>query len=98
MFILIPLALLFLCFAYLNLNEVGLYTEIFVYVLMVCIVIVTSILYKNLQNSIKQQEINMIKREVLELENKVKNETDTIKKDSYQNKISKLKAEINQLG
>ena len=96
MFILVPLALLFLCFAYLNLNVHGLYTEIFVYSLMIFIIFSTYLLYSKIQNNIKQQEINIINLEILELEDKVKKEIDTIKKDNYLHKISKLKSEINK--
>lgn len=50
MFILIPMALIFLCAAYLRLNDdLSVYTQGFVYFLMVIIALISTILYKNIK-------------------------------------------------
>ncbi|MEA3354483.1 MAG: hypothetical protein U9Q33_11760 [Campylobacterota bacterium] len=98
MFILIPLALIFLCEAYLRLNDnLSVYTEVFVYFLMVLIATSSAILYKNIKKNMRLQDINVIKLEVIELQKKLKTTDDEVLQSSVTKKIENLQKEIESL-
>ena len=95
MFILIPAVIIFLCVAYLSVNDdLSIYTELIIYFLMIVISFISLFLYKNIRKNMKQQEINKIKIEIYELEKKLKNATDETYIKTINDKINRLKNEI----
>ena len=95
MFILIPLIIIFLSSSYLYVNEdLSVFTQIFHYILMISISIVSIVLYKNIKKNMEQQEYNKIKLEIFELEKKLQNSTDEKDKNSIKNKIELRKKEL----
>ena len=95
MFILIPLIIIFLSFSYINVNEnIGIYTEVSLYLLMIFVSIISIILYKNIQNNLIQQENNKIRLEIVELKEKLKKSTDEVLINSIKHKIKLRESEI----
>lgn len=94
MAILIPLAIIFLAFSYLQLNEeVSNFEYIVVYTIIVFTIFISLFTYRRLKQNLKQQEINQIILEIKELEKKLLDEKDEKKKTFFINKIEKLKQE-----
>ena len=93
MFIIIPAIIVFLCAAYLSLNEVSIYTEIFVYLLVITTITVSIYIYKQIQKNLIQQELNSIQREINSLDNKLINTKDEKIKTTLKSKIELLEKE-----
>ena len=94
MFIIVPLILIFLLFSYMKLNNLSLFGEIVIYVLMVLIVYVSYYLFKKIKNDYKIQQQNTIKIEIQELEKKLHTTKDEQSKKAYIHKIDQLKKEL----
>ncbi len=95
MFILIPAVIIFLCVAYLSVNDdLSIYTESLIYFLITVVSCISLFLYKNIKKNMKQQEINKIKIEIYELEKKLQNTTDETYIKTINDKINRLKDEI----
>ncbi len=77
MFILIPTIIIFLCISYLQINDdVGLTTQIVLYILMVVTIIISFSLYKKVKKDMNLQDINSINIEIKRLNTKITNSSD----------------------
>ena len=94
MFVIVPLIIIFLCLSYLYINETSIYTDIFIY----CIILLTSFisiyLYKKIQEDLTQQEKNAIQLEINDLLHKLQNSNDEKIILSYEHKLENLKKEL----
>jgi len=94
MFILIPTAIIFLCFAYLQLNDnVSIYIQVFLYFIMILTSTVSFKLYKKVKGDMKLQEINSIDLEIHQIHKKLKDEKDESRIVYFNNKIKALEKE-----
>jgi beta-lactamase regulating signal transducer with metallopeptidase domain len=97
LFIIVPLIIIFLAFAYLELNEnISLIEEIIVYSIVVGVVFISIRLYNKVKNDVKLQEINALRFEYNELMNKYKQSKDEEYKKNLTIKIEKIKKEIDE--
>ncbi len=95
MFVLIPLIIIFLSIAYINLNEnISIYLEIFLYILMIAVTTLSVILYKNIQINLKEQENNKIRLEIYQLKQKLINCTNEKLINSIKHKIKSRQNEL----
>jgi hypothetical protein len=97
LFIIVPLIIIFLAFAYLELNEnISLIEEIIVYSIVVGVVFISIRLYNKVKNDVKLQEINALKFEYNELINKFNQSNDEEYKKNLNIKIENIKKEIDE--
>ncbi|MEA2017169.1 MAG: hypothetical protein U9N59_01865 [Campylobacterota bacterium] len=95
MFILIPSIIIFLCISYLQINDnVGITTQIVLYILMLITIIISLLLYKKVKKDIITQDLNSIHIEIKRLTNKIENSTDEKIILGLNHKIKLLKDEI----
>ena len=95
MFILIPTIIIFLSLSYLHLNnDVGITTEIVLYLVMISTVFVSLYLYKKVKNDMNIQDINSIKIEIQRLTKKLNSTDKENIKLGLMRKIELLKQEI----
>ena len=74
MFILIPTIIIFLSLSYLHLNDdVGIYTEIILYLLMLITTFISLYLYQKVKTDMNIQDLNSIKIEIQRLTQKLNN-------------------------
>ncbi len=98
MFILIPLVIIFLCISYLQLNDnIGIYTQSFIYILILLTIVLSLYLYKKVKEDMKQQESNTIQLEINQLINKLATINDEKIKDAMTSKITHLQDELESL-
>lgn len=98
MVLLIPLAVIFFCFAYLNLTDVvTILDKIIVTIIIITTLTLSFILYKRIKQNIKQQEKNKIIIEINNLQFKLSNVKDEKQKIFLKEKIEKLKKEKQNL-
>ena len=77
MFILIPTIIIFLCISYLQINDdVGMTTQIILYILMAFTIFISLSLYKKVKNDMNLQDINSINIEIIRLNTKIENTSD----------------------
>ncbi len=94
MFILIPLIFIFLLFSYLQINnDVSLYTEIFIYCLIILIIVISFYLAKKIKADMHQQELNTILIEINRLKHKLNGISDDIQREGIINEINILTKE-----
>ncbi|MDD2697573.1 MAG: hypothetical protein PHF17_02095 [Arcobacteraceae bacterium] len=97
MFLLIPVAVIFLLFVYLHMHDdLSTLLEIIVYSLMVGISYISFVLYKKVKNDFKQQEINAISIEIKALQSKISHSKDEKTILFYKQKIKNLENEIEE--
>jgi amino acid permease len=97
LFIIVPLIIIFLAFAYLELNEnISLIEEIIVYSIVVGVVFISIRLYNKVKNDVKLQEINALRFEYNELMNNYNQNKDEEYKKNLTIKIEKIKKEIDE--
>jgi hypothetical protein len=97
LFIIVPLIIIFLAFAYLELNEnISLIEEIIVYSIVIGVVFISIRLYNKVKNDVKLQEINALKFEYNELINKFNQSNDEEYKKNLNIKIENIKKEIDE--
>lgn len=97
MFLFIPLAVVFFCFAYLNLTkEITSLDKIVVTIIIFTTVFLSLFTYRKLKQNIKQQEINKIIVEINSLRFKLSNTNDENQKIFLKDKIDKLTKEKNE--
>ena len=95
MFILIPTIIIFLSLSYLHLNnDVGITTEIVLYLVMISTVFVSLYLYKKVKNDMNIQDINSIKIEIQRLIQKLNSTKEENIKLGLMRKIELLQQEI----
>lgn len=95
MVIMIPLFIIFLSFAYLQLSDnITIIDQSIVAIIVIITILFSLNLYKKVKQNMKQQEINAILLEIKELEKKVSLEKDKEKKKYLTKKISTLHNEI----
>ena len=94
MFIIVPAIIVFLFLAYLSLNEVSIYTEIFIYLLIFITITISIYIYKYIQKNLIQQELNSIQREINSINEKLINTKDEKIKTTLKSKIELLKKEM----
>lgn len=95
MFILIPTIIIFLSLSYLHLNDdVGITTEIILYLVMISTVFISLNLYKKVKNDMNIQDINSIKIEIQRLTKKLNSTDKENIKLGLMRKIELLKQEI----
>ena len=90
MFTIVPILIIFLCSAYLYLNEVSTFTIVLVYTFEITMLIGLYYLYKVIQSDLKEQEKNKIKQEISTLEQKLSIEKDQVIIKNLEQKIQKL--------
>ena len=96
MFILIPTIIIFLCISYLQINDdVGIITQVMLYILMVVTVFISFGLYKKVKNDMNLQDTNSIKIEIQRLTKILDKTKDEIKRVGLLHKIELLQNEIN---
>lgn len=94
MFIIVPLIIIFLAFAYLELNDnVSLLEKIVVYSIVLGVIAISIRLYTKIKNDVAIQELNALKFEYNELMNKYKQSKDEEYKKNLNIKIEKIKKE-----
>lgn len=97
MFIIVPLIIIFLAFAYLELNDnVSLLEKIVVYSIVLGVIAISIRLYTKIKNDVAIQELNALKFEYNELMNKYKQSKDEEYKKNLNIKIEKIKKEIDE--
>lgn len=96
MFIIIPFIIIFLLYAYIALNDVSKTTEIIIYISMGTIILGSFLLARKIKNDMKQQEINSIKIEIYELEQKLKNDSNS-NRENIIHKIDTLQKELENI-
>ena len=95
MFILIPTIIIFLSLSYLHLNDdVGITTEIILYLVMISTVFISLNLYKKVKNDMNIRDINSIKIEIQRLTKKLNSTDKENIKLGLMRKIELLKQEI----
>ena len=94
MFVIVPLIIIFLCLSYLYINETSIYTDIFIYSLILLTSFISIYLYKKIQADLKQQEKNAIQLEINDLLHKLQNTNDEKIILSYEHKLDNLKKEL----
>jgi len=94
MFVIVPLIIIFLCLSYLYINETSIYTDIFIYSLILLTSFISMYLYKKIQADLKQQEKNAIQLEINDLLHKLQNTNDEKIILSYEHKLDNLKKEL----
>ena len=96
MFILIPTIIIFLSLSYLHLNDdVGIATEIVLYLLMLTTTLISLYLYKKVKNDMNIQDVNSIKIEIQRLTQKLNKTKEENIKLGLIHKIKLLQQEIN---
>jgi len=60
MFVIVPLIIIFLCLSYLYVNETTIYVDLLIFGIITLTTYTSLILYKKIQNDLKQQEKNSI--------------------------------------
>jgi len=94
MFILIPTIIIFLCISYLQINDdVGMTTQIILYILMAFTIFISLSLYKKVKNDMNLQDINSINIEIIRLNTKIENTSDKKIILGLQHKIKILEEE-----
>ena len=95
MFILIPTIIVFLSLSYLHLNkDVGMTTQIVLYLLMVTTILISLYLYKKVKNDMNIQDVNSIKIEINRLTKKLNSTNEENIKLGLIRKIELLEEEI----
>jgi|GEM_PF-4610092 len=95
MFILIPTIIIFLSLSYLHLNDdVGITTEIVLYLLMLTTTLISLYLYKKVKNDMNIQDVNSIKIEIQRLTQKLDSTKEENIKLGLIRKIKLLEQEI----
>jgi hypothetical protein len=95
MFILIPTIIIFLSLSHLHLNnDVGITTEIILYLLMISTIFISLHLYKKVKNDMNIQDINSIKIEIQRLTKKLNSTKEENIKLGLMRKIELLQEEI----
>lgn len=97
MAIIIPGVIVFLLFAYLQLNEVGTFATVIIYALMVMTIGISGVLFAKIKKDMKQQQINGIKLEIGKLQRQLQKTQNELKIQTLLRKISKLEDEMEQL-
>ena len=93
MFILIPIIIIFFLGAYLYMNETSIYTQAFIYSLMLLTIYISVYIYNSIKKNIHQQELNIIQLEINELLQKLSNSSDEQYIKSLKYKIEELQKE-----
>ncbi|MEA3554017.1 MAG: hypothetical protein U9R39_06425 [Campylobacterota bacterium] len=95
MFILIPTIIIFLSLSYLHLNDdVGITTQIILYLLMITTTIISLYLYKKVKSDMNIQDLNSIKIEIQRLTQKLNNTKEENIKLGLMRKIELLEQEM----
>jgi len=94
MFTIVPLIIIFLCSAYLYLNNVSFIVTILIYIFEVSLVVGSFYLYKKIKQDLDDQEINKIKQEINDLKKRKNSSDDEILKNSLENKIIHLEQSL----
>ncbi len=98
MFILVPLILIFFCIAYLSVNDdLTIYTQSFIYFLIIFILFVSYYLFKIINKDMKKQELNNIQIEINSLNHKLNTISDDTQKQGILNQINILKREYERI-
>lgn len=96
MIVLIPIAIIFFCFAYLSLNDnITIIDKVVVTIIITTTLLLSAILYKRLKQNIKQQKINQIIIEINQVQFKLANTKDEKQRLFLQKKLQKLQKEKN---
>ena len=95
MFILIPTIIIFLSLSHLHLNnDVGITTQIVLYLVMISTAFISLYLYKKVKNDMNIQDINSIKIEIQRLTKKLNSTKEENIKLGLMRKIELLQEEI----
>ena len=94
MFTIVPLIIIFLCSAYIYLNDVSFIVTVLIYIFEIGLVTGSFYLYKKIKQDLDDQEINKLKQEIYELKQKIQNTDDDILKKSLENKIIHLEQSL----
>lgn len=98
MFILIPTIIIFLCLAYIQLNDdISVITQITLYGVMTITTLISFKLYKKIKNDILLQEVNSITIEINKLHTNIKNTDDEQIILGLKKKIIALEKEIEEI-
>jgi len=96
MAILIPFIIIFLCSAYLYLNEVSTIGKIIVYSFEILFLFGSFLLYKKIKKDIKQQQINQTQLQINDILKKLGNTTDIKEQKALKHKLKLLESELIQ--
>ncbi len=98
MFLIVPAILVFLCMAYLQLNDnLNIYIKTFIYIFNVLIIFISFYIFKIIKKDTHQQEINKIQLEINKLIQKLKYITDKNQKNYITSEINMLKKELKDI-
>ena len=96
MFILIPLVIIFFCFAYLQVStDVSLIQYIVVYVIIAFTIMSSFYIVRKLKQDVKQQDINSMKQEINALILRIRSLKDEKQIELLEQRINTIQKEIN---
>lgn len=90
MFVIVPAIIIFLCSAYLYLNDTSIFTKIIIFGTIFTTISISVYLYKLIQKDLKQQEINSIQVEINKLIEQLNKAIDESHIKSLEHKIDIL--------